>query len=194
MKRDRHGRPIVLVDMDGPLANFDLQFYNLCMEKGWEWDAPLEQQRHRFGTDHIILGHHQRAARRHIHKTRWFLDLPVMPGAYEGLHELAEHADVWIATKPLEDNRTCRDDKATWLARNFGPEWVRKMFIAPDKSMLNGSILLDDAINPDWPARASWNPVIFEMTWNGDGSKWEGWDRWTWGKPVEDLLAMGSAG
>ena len=185
----RTARPTFLVDMDGVLADFDLRFHEVCVEKGWEWDCEgAHVQRHRFGTDHIIDRRHRKLARTHVNRTRWFLDLPVIEGAIEGMNELAEHGNVWIATKPLEANYTCRDDKAAWVRRHMGEEWERRMFITPDKSVLNGTLLLDDAHKPDWCKRASWSPVVFARSWNGAGSKWEGWPRWTWGDGVETLL------
>lgn len=183
-------RPVILCDQDGVLADFDLRFHEACMEHAWTWDCDgPDTQRHRFGTDHIIDPRHRKLARRHVDTSRWFLDLPVIEGAIEGMHELARHAEVWIATKPLESNPYCRDDKAAWVRRHLGEEWERRMFIAPDKSVLNGTLLLDDAHKPDWCKRASWSPVVFARPWNGEGSKWEGWPRWTWGDGVDALLA-----
>jgi 5'-nucleotidase len=120
--------------------------------------------------------------------TRWFYDLPVVEGAVEGMKRLAEAADVWVCTKPLEANHYCRDGKAWWVHRHLGPEWESRLIIAPDKSMVRGDILLDDAINLDWLPRASWQPVVFPAPFNGDGSDWSCLPRWTWGDPIEHLL------
>ena len=186
-------KPVILMDMDGPLADFDRKFFEACELNGWHIDCTLEEQRHRFATDHIPDEEHRRLARNHVDTTRWFLDLPVVPGAIEGMAYLEEHADVWIVTKPLEVNATCRDDKATWLAGNFGEQWVRKLIITPDKSMVRGHILVDDAPNPDWYPRAEWEPVIYSTSWNGDGSKWANTEdylyfRFTWDLGAERLI------
>ncbi len=185
-------KPIVLVDMDGPLAAFDVLFFERCAENGWTLDCTVDQQRHRFATDHIPDLHERSAARHMVDSTRWFLDLPVTPGAQEGLARLAAHADVWVCTKPLEANATCRDDKATWLARHFGEEWTRKMIVAPDKSMVRGHVLLDDAPHPTWFEQAPWRPMIFPMPWNGEGSKWATLPRWGWQDDPEVLIKANS--
>lgn len=184
-------QPIVLVDMDGPLADFDAEFFAACERNGWAMDCTIEQQRHRFATDHIPDKAHRAAARAHVDSTDWFRHLPVTRGAIEGMAVLAEHADVWICSKPLEANATCRDDKAWWLAKHFGDEWARRLILAPDKSLVYGDLLLDDAPNPDWYLRCTWRPVIFPTPWNGAGSKWDDIDaRWTWGDPIDVLLGV----
>lgn len=181
--------PIVLVDQDGPLAHFDALFFERCAESGWPMDCTLAEQRHRFATDHIPDKFMRQMARNMVNTSGWFADLPVVEGAIDGLHELSEVADVWICTKPLEANPTCRDEKAAWLVKHFGPEWERRLIISPDKSMVRGDVLLDDAPYLEWLERAPWRTVIFPMSWNGAGSKWEGHDRWTWGDPIAQLLA-----
>lgn len=182
--------PVVLVDMDGPLADFDRLFFERCEAAGFVLDATLETQRHRFATDHIPDATHRLWARMMVNAAGWFADLPVTPGAVEGLNLLAERADVWICSKPLEVNPTCRDDKAKWLLRHFGMEWERRMILSPDKSMVRGDILLDDAPAPAWFDKASWVPVIYPTSWNGAGSKWDGLPRWSWINRVEHLLGV----
>lgn len=182
-------KPIVLVDMDGPLADFDRQFYDLCATNGWPLHSTFETQCHRFATDCMLDQDHARAARIEVNSTRWFLDLPVVEGAVDGLNELAERADVWICTKPLEANVTCRDDKAAWLARHFGDRWLQRLILAPNKSMVRGNVLLDDAPKLDWLGAAAWRAVIYPTVWNGGGSAWGGLPRWSWGDSVEELLS-----
>lgn len=181
-------RTTLLVDQDGPLAGFDRHFFWRCEQDGIEVDCTAETQAHRFATDHIVDLAHRARARNMIDTPGWFRELPVVEGAVEGLNLLAEHADVWICTKPLEANETCRDDKAWWIRHHFGKEWARRLIITPDKSMIQGDVLLDDAPHPHWYEVASWVPVIFAAPWNHTGSKWADVQRWTWGDPIAKLL------
>lgn len=103
----------------------------------------------------------------------WFRDLPVIDGAAEGMDALAEVGDVWICTKPMEVNPSCRDDKAAWVADHLGDKWLRRLIIA---------------IPLRWFKSAEWSPVMFATSWNGEGSEWAGVARWKWGDPIEDLL------
>lgn len=180
----------ILVDLDGVVADFDAKFYRRCAEEGWEMHSSLETQCHRFATDCIPnLGERAKARRMVDTEPGWFRDLPVIDGAVEGLHALAGRAEVWLCSKPLEAQATCRDDKAAWVVEHLGAEWERRLILAADKSMVRGDILLDDAPHPEWFGRASWVPVIYPAPWNGEGSKWEGLPRWRWGDPFEALRA-----
>lgn len=181
-------RPTLLLDMDGPLADFDNKFFRRCQEKGITMDCDgVHGQRHRFATDHIPDREERAWARRMVDTAGWFRDLPVTPGAQDGIDRLMEFFDVWICTKPLEANPTCRDDKAAWILENFGAYWLSRLIIAPDKSMVNGHLLLDDAPKSRWLESAPWRPIIFTTPWNQEGSPWQGFPHWSWGDPIEDL-------
>lgn len=196
-------RPIILVDMDGPMCDFDLAFYDLCRDMGaamhrGEVHHDNRCYTHRFATDCITSGAQKKLARRHVDTTRWFRNLPPTEGAIDGINELLAHpeiGDVFLCTKPMEANATCRDDKAQWVEEHLGMDWVRRLIVTPDKGMVRGDILLDDAPKAAWFARAEWAPVIFPMSWNQPESRFSqemgvcNAARWTWGDPVEDLLA-----
>lgn len=179
--------PVLLLDMDGPLTDFDAHFWDRCNDAGWPFDVTdPSEQRHRFFDGHLVDKAHRKLARQMIEGTPWFRDLPVTPGAVDGVAELMEHFEVWVCTKPLEANKWCASDKAAWIARHF-PRLVGRLIMAPDKSMIRGDVLLDDAPNVDWCESAMWSTVIFRAPFNGAGTKWGRWPSWTWGEPVEVL-------
>lgn len=180
--------PTLLLDMDGPLADFDVHFYNRCEGRyGFNVAGPHERTA-RYFTDHIPNRRHRAEARKMIDDAGWFRDLPVTPGALEGVDGLlAAGIDVWVCTKPLEVNPTCRDDKGAWLRRYF-PMLEHKLILAPDKSMIRGDILLDDAPHLKWLNRACWHPVVFTAPYNGAGSEWADMPHWQWGNSVESLV------
>lgn len=183
-------KPTVLVDMDGPLADFDALFFARCELNGWLLDCTLERQRHRFATDHVLDADHRRRARQMVDATHFFRDLPPVDGAISGINELTDHADVWIVTKPLEANTACASDKVGWVRQYLGADWLPRLIIAPDKSMVRGDILLDDAPHLHWLDTATWVAVVYPMTWNQHAeSKWVHLPTWTWGRPVGELLA-----
>lgn len=181
-------KPIVLVDQDGPLSGFDSGFWEMCAREDITLDCLLHEQRHRFATDHIPDRVQRERAREIVNSPGWFASLPVVEGSVEGLNELAEVAEVWICSKPLDANPTCRDEKAAWLAETYGDEWASRLILAPDKSMITGHILLDDAPKLSWLPRAQWMPVIFSMSWNGVGSDWERLPHWDWTEDIATLI------
>lgn len=183
----------LLLDMDGPLADFDLAFWELCRGHGVEMNITSmdDPNRKRFMTDNILRKDDRNRMREFVDHgpNRWFRDLPVVSGCQEGVERLEEAGvDIWICTKPLESNWRCRDDKAKWIRRYF-PHLEDKLLIMPNKALAIGDVLLDDAPKTKWFGEAVWKPVIFPCPFNGEGSEWEGLPRWTWGDPIEDLLA-----
>lgn len=180
--------PVLLLDMDGPLADFDAQCWEACHERELLIDIGRpEDQSFRYFTDHVISKQHRAELRRLIEQPGWFRNLPPVAGAIEGTQDLIRMGfDIWVCTKPLETNPRCRDDKAAWL-REYLPELEHKLIITPDKSMVRGAILLDDAPKLGWIQRSEWRPVIFPAHFNGRGSIWQRYPRWGWGMDPEIL-------
>lgn len=185
----------LLLDMDGPLAAFDEHGWLHVEKNGWQADvASWADQRHRYFTDHLPTSAERKQARRMTEAKGWFRDLPVTAGAKEGVRELlayrgqfGQSLDIWVCTKPMASNPYCADEKRAWIAEHF-PELKNRIIITPDKSMVCGSVLLDDAPNPAWIGNAWWKPVIFTQPFNGEGSHWAEYPHWTWGDDVEVLL------
>jgi 5'-nucleotidase len=125
-------------------------------------------------------------ARAMVDAPGWFGSLPVTPGATDGVARLLDAGvDVWVCTKPLEVNPTCHHDKFHWLNRHF-PALAERLVICPDKSLMRGAVLLDDAPKPHWFKVALWEPVIFPAPFNA--SQFDGVRRWSWSDPVADLF------
>jgi 5'-nucleotidase len=186
--------PVILVDMDGVLAAFDRAYFEMCAELGFEVDCELLDRKHRYSDAHIIDPAHRDLAYEEVCSPGWFISLPPEEGAIDGFHDLAELADLWICTKPMEANPTCRDEKARWIRAHLGKEWESRLILAPDKSMIRGDVLLDDAPKPRWVPRAEWRPVIFPHSFNGPGSKWESFPRWQWGDDPQALVDLALGG
>ena len=148
-------------------------------------------QSERFMTEHIRDRRERKIAQKMIEEPGWFAELPVTPGAIEGVAELVEAFDVWLCTKPMESNPTCHGDKANWIKRYF-PDLHDRLMIVPDKSMVHGDILIDDAPKVEWLDHATWSPIIFRTPFNGPGSDWGHLPSWTWGDPIDILLEAAS--
>jgi 5'-nucleotidase len=178
----------ILLDMDGPLADFDAAVFALATLTDVDLDiAGPHEQTARYFTDHVVSKTEKKLIQARIKRPGWFRALPVTAGAVDGVAALLEAGhDLWVATKPMESNPTCRDEKAAWLREHF-PMLERRMFIAPNKSLLHADVLLDDAPKLSWIEQASWRPVIFKAPFNGRGSKWGHIPQWSWGDPIEWL-------
>lgn len=179
-------KPVVLVDMDGVLASFD----------GWLFDrshmfpsldVTYETRDRYFLTDNV---NRKDAAlmRKMVNESRIFRELDPLPGAVAGLWALAEEADVWICTRPLEANINCRDDKAYWLRKHFGPEFEKRMILTSDKSLVRGRVLLDDYPKRAEIDRATWQPIVFDQPFNGTFSEFCALPHYNWSQPIENIL------
>lgn len=184
----------ILLDMDGPLAGFDQHCWEHITSMGLECDIDgPHAQTARYFTDHLPKSDRRRL-RALIDAEGWFRALPVVEGAQEGVETLqAAGHEVWVCTKPLEVNPTCRDEKGAWLREHF-PEMEDRLIIAPDKSLIHGDVLLDDAPKLEWIGEATWHPAIFTAPYNVAGSEWAHLPHWTWGDDLEVLEQIGRGG
>jgi len=162
----------VLVDMDGVLADFDEFVFNRFAE--WLEIDSLEDQHQRYITDHVTgvnaAEEKQRRAkiRRAIDTSGFFRSLPVIDGAQEGIEKLQSSGlDVWVCSKPLISNPTCASEKYSWLGQHF-PDLQDKLILAPDKSLVRGSVLIDDAPKMRWIKQGAptWTPFIYAYKHN----------------------------
>lgn len=179
----------ILLDMDGVLADFDAALFRDTAHF-IDWPQVSLNREHRFCTD-VLSSRNAKRVRRFIEETPFFRDLPVIPGAKEGVDAMLSAGwDVWVCSKPLEANATCASDKMEWIKRHF-PELVGKVILAPKKSMVKGDILLDDAHKPADFHEASWLPVWYPYPHNMNGSP--AFDRrlyWHWGFPISVLETL----
>lgn len=186
------GRPFtVLLDIDGPLAGFDEHLFALSQKHGWEFKDGIFERAHqksRYLTDDMANSQHRRMARDLCEAAGWFRSLPVIAGAQEGVDEMLTRGwCVFLCTKPLAANPTCRDEKYAWVCEHF-PALKDRLIITPDKSIVYGDVLLDDAIKISWIQDAFWEPVVFDAPFNREGSIWANLPRFVWGEPVDNLF------
>jgi 5'(3')-deoxyribonucleotidase len=104
----------------------------------------------------------------------FFRKLEPMPDAISSIKRLDENYEVLFATRPSHNNPLCYTEKALWIKDHFGPDWVQKLYFAPDKSKLIGEYLIDDKPwvgfqgkqilfgSEDFP---NWNKIIFKINW-----------------------------
>ncbi|KAM6240578.1 5'(3')-deoxyribonucleotidase, cytosolic type isoform 2-T2 [Spheniscus humboldti] len=139
----------VLVDMDGVLADFE--------------GAVLRGFRARFpGEPRVEL-----AARRGFsakvasvyESPGFFLGLDPIPGALEAMQEMIHMQDteVFICTSPLRKYEHCIVEKYKWVEKHLGPEFVERIILTRDKTVVSADLLFDDKdtirgaeLNPSW--------------------------------------------
>lgn len=76
----------------------------------------------------------------------FFTNLVALPNAIESVKTLirSESYDPYILTAPSVKNPLCYTEKRVWIEQKFGIEFVKKLIISPNKSLLKGDFLIDD--------------------------------------------------
>ena len=155
---------LVLVDQDAVLADFDGGF-----DATWRESYPerpfvtAAERRHFYIRDDYPAEYGDDI--RAIHTTEGFiLGLSPMPGALEALADMlvAGH-DVRICTSPLSAFRFCVVEKYQWVHDNLGTDWVGRLIITKDKTLVRGDVLIDDkpeVTGPSYQRGSTWSSTL----------------------------------
>ena len=171
---------IILLDMDGVLADFEQGFV-----RGWTarfpGQPPLDPRDRRHFSIRDDYPTHQGAMVQAVyHAEGFFRDLAPMPGALDAARALVGLGhDVRICTSPLRHYRHCVPEKYEWIDAHLGPEFVNRMIVTRDKTLVRGDVLVDD--NPDITGAQvpAWQHVVFDQPYNqqvaGPRMTWATW-------------------
>ena len=136
-------RPVVLVDVDGVLANFieaNLRTLHAIGAGPFVHDDVTTWAME----DCLGLTAPQRARM----KARWAepgfaASIPEYPGAREGVAALREVADVYACTAPMHSSPTWQHERHHWLVERFGFDH-KQIVQTPAKYLVRGDMLIDD--------------------------------------------------
>jgi 5'-nucleotidase len=118
-----------------------------------------------------------------FHEKDFFLNLPPMPGAIEAINAIASRGYiVKICTRPVL-SPYCAQEKYEWVRKHLGPEWVPRIIMTCDKTLVSGALLIDDHPNAKGERFPSWRQVLFDAPYNKENvdlprlTSWENWER-----------------
>ena len=171
---------LILLDQDGVLADFHTGFNNAWAAAHPQHPVvPLHERRNFYMCDEYPPHLSEDIERLYTAKG-FFRDLPPIPGAIEAVHALLERGfDVRICTSPTLQYRFCVPEKYEWVEQHLGHDFVRRMILTRDKTMVHGDVLVDD--NPDITGTRtpSWRHVVFDQPYNrqlaGLRMDWSNW-------------------
>jgi len=174
---------LILVDQDGPLANFEedflrkwrLQFPDLNHIPLEERTVFYIQEQHPTCFKHII---------KNIFKAPgFFLNLPPVEGAIEAIAQMIHMGhEVRICTSPLSAYNNCVLEKYQWIEKHFGRELTKHIILTKDKTLVRGDVLIDDKPEVEGVMTPIWEHILFDYPFNREmpnkkriSDKWENW-------------------
>jgi 5'-nucleotidase len=159
----------ILVDMDGPLADYESSFLAIWRERfpDREWIS-LEDRK-----EFYIHRDYPRDLWDDIKQicegVGFFLNLPVIDGAVEALNTMLSLGHkVILCTSPLSSYENCVLEKYQWVDKNLGRDWVNRIHMGKDKTIVNGDggYLIDDRPIIEGMDTPSWEHVLFDYPYN----------------------------
>lgn len=160
-------KKIILVDMDGVLADFDRGFI-----KAWKKNFPNHPQvpikkRKAFRLVDTYPDGLEKEIRGIISSPGFFKNLKLIPGGKEALKKMQDLGhEVLICTSPISMYENCVLEKYHWVAKNLGFEWTKKVIMTKDKTLVLGDFLIDDKPEHTGLRKPSWKHVLFDTPYN----------------------------
>lgn len=160
-------RPIVAVDCDGVLADL-LPTLLTVMSAMLGRDVDAQEVTHFDWINTLLPTAQDRLAFwAEVGARGVARNLPVYPGAKEGLAALSEVADVHIVTSPVRSSMFWMREREDWLAEHFGIKPTRVTHTA-SKHLFASDMIVDD--RPDtivnWAYTRDGTPVLWAREYN----------------------------
>lgn len=171
---------LILLDQDGVLADFHAGFLSIWAERHPDRVVPALVERRSFYMRDEFPAHMADEVERVYTDAGFFRDLPPLPGAVEAAHTLLELGhDVRICTSPILKYRYCLPEKYEWVERHLGHDFMSRIILTRDKTLVHGDVLVDDNPKILGSLTPSWRHVIFDQPYNrhvaGTRMDWNNW-------------------
>lgn len=187
MEAKQPNKPIpLLIDMDGVLADYYGHFL-----KVWRLTYPKrvwypEEALTSFWIEDFYPKEYHDDIRRITTSRGFFLGIPPIPGAVEALTKIIKDPAFtpYICTSPELEcvGQCCFSEKARWVEVVLGHDWLKRLVLAKDKTVMHGAYLIDDKPEIKGAMEPSWKQIVFPHEYNRntpglrlDGG-WNGWD------------------
>ncbi|MDW8260400.1 MAG: 5'-3'-deoxyribonucleotidase [Gammaproteobacteria bacterium] len=158
---------LVLVDQDNVLADFDAAFRARWNERYPQ--APfVSAERRRSWNPVDDLPAEYRAAGVALYSAQgFFRSLAPIAGAVPALQAMLELGwNVRICTAPIIAYHHCVREKFEWVEEHLGADWVRRIVLTADKTVVHGDWLIDDQPRVHGSRTPSWRHALFDRPHN----------------------------
>lgn len=150
---------VLLVDLDNTIVDWDGEIVS-------RWNPVWGPMSFVGRPTYYAQGSAKHHIREVIHQPGFYETAPPYPGAVESLLELANHVPVMILSTPMDTSPASYSEKAKWVQRHLGSDWVRRMTLAHDKTAHKGKILVDDKPDIHGIFKPEWFQVFYDQSYN----------------------------
>jgi 5'-nucleotidase len=101
-----------------------------------------------------------------------YSSLEPIEGAIDSLkdieHNCLDFIDPFICSSPdtAYEDQLCHSEKASWVLHHLGKFWVDRMILSRDKTIVRGSILIDDKPHIKGSLFPVWKHLVYEASYN----------------------------
>jgi 5'-nucleotidase len=171
----------ILVDMDGVLSDFDGEFLKRWRERYPDkFYVPIEE-RTTFYVKEQYPNELKPLVSEIVGEPGFFRNMMPIHGGIEALAEMDNLGhEVFICTSPLSRYQNCVLEKFVWVEKHLGSNWVNRIILTKDKTLVKGDYLIDD--KPEIKGMEntpSWEHIIYDRPYNRGINKrritWENW-------------------
>lgn len=171
---------LILVDQDGVLADFHAGFEHAWRAAGHALPPIPLAQRKSFYLREDYPAEWRAAVVETFTQPGFFRDLPPITGAVEALRSmLALGHEVAICTSPLLEYQHCVAEKYAWVEHHLGADFIPRIVLTRDKTLVHGDVLIDDKPVIDGLRRPDWRHLIYDQPYNrtatGPRLTWADW-------------------
>lgn len=169
-------KPTLLIDMDGIFCDFLTGYYNILETKyphARQWFPEPDELTKFYVSDNLLDPRGKPIEELVCNDPQLFASLPPFPEAIDGMKRLlelclVEGVELYICTAPHMPNPNCYTQKAIWVRDHLGPDWLERLIITRDKTVVRGDVLLDDKPDPLGSQIPNWKHVLFTRSYNRD--------------------------
>ncbi len=177
-------KPVLLIDLDGVAFSFYEKFLAIWKERYPDREFIASENLYEFWIENMYPAEYVEDINAIIKGKGFFESLEPMPGAVEAMMDILDDGqfDPFICTAPDLDcpDQVCFSEKARSVEKHLGKEWLKRMIITKDKTLVRGDFLIDDKPIITGAMSPIWNRVIFTHAYNKNdyGLHMDDWSQW----------------
>jgi 5'-nucleotidase len=171
----------ILVDMDGVIADFDGEFLKRWRERyPDQYYVPFDQRTTFYIKDSYPEELKPLVAGILLEPT-FFRDMMPMEDSIEALSKMEQMGfELFICSSPLSIYKNCVLEKYEWVDKVLGADWVKRIILTKDKTLVKADYLIDDKPKITGVENTPiWEHIVYDRPYNKDVNNrrltWENW-------------------